>query len=276
MAAGRTATEGCFDRRHHRSPHGRGPRPVVVGRPRASCTDMLPLIAVIVAIVAYFVQSRVPVVHRHANFASFDYDLGMYDQGIWQFAHGRSFMTVRGMDVFGAARQPRLPAVRALLLARRRPAVPRLPQHARRHAVAVPVYLLGRYHLRSRWAGLLAGDRLPRALLTAVEDPGDLPSREPRRAARRRRVLPRRPGRAGAGTGVCVFGAIIWKEDVALVIFVLGFLVFFMYKDRWRGSLTIRGVGAVPGSSSPRSSSCPRSSSPAPCSTTSSAHSART
>src|SRR4051794_36477764 len=61
---------------------------------------ILPLALAIGVCVAYFVQFELLSWQRHANFASFDYDLGMYDQGIWQLAHGRSFMTIRGMDVF--------------------------------------------------------------------------------------------------------------------------------------------------------------------------------
>src|SRR4051812_39469526 len=38
---------------------------------------------------------------RHAHFNTFDYDLGLNSQAAWLIAHGRGFMTVRGMQVFG-------------------------------------------------------------------------------------------------------------------------------------------------------------------------------
>jgi hypothetical protein len=43
---------------------------------------------------------------------------------------------------------------------------------------------------------------------------------------------------------VCVVGALIWKEDVALAVIMLGFLVWLMYKDRRQGWATIV-VGVV-------------------------------
>ncbi len=38
---------------------------------------------------------------RQDRFATFGFDLGIYDQATWLLAHGRSFMTMRGLDVFG-------------------------------------------------------------------------------------------------------------------------------------------------------------------------------
>ena len=39
---------------------------------------------------------------QHANWRSFGFDTGIYDQGMWLLAHGRDpFMTMRGMDYWG-------------------------------------------------------------------------------------------------------------------------------------------------------------------------------
>jgi len=41
------------------------------------------------------------VVHRHNNFATFDFDLGIHDQSLWLLANGKWFNTVCGLPVFG-------------------------------------------------------------------------------------------------------------------------------------------------------------------------------
>ena len=41
------------------------------------------------------------VVRRHHGFWDVDFDMGIQDQSIWLLAHGRGFMTVRGLQVFG-------------------------------------------------------------------------------------------------------------------------------------------------------------------------------
>jgi len=64
---------------------GRGP-PVVVAL----------LVALYVGVFGHLTWSQ------HANWASFGFDVGIYDQGMWLLAHGRDpFMTIRGMDYWG-------------------------------------------------------------------------------------------------------------------------------------------------------------------------------
>src|ERR1700674_3843344 len=38
---------------------------------------------------------------QQSNFGTFGYDMGIYDQAIWLLAHGHSFITVRGLSVWG-------------------------------------------------------------------------------------------------------------------------------------------------------------------------------
>src|ERR1700738_4858758 len=41
------------------------------------------------------------VYRQHSNFATFGFDIGIHDQGIWLASRGRStFVTVRGLDYF--------------------------------------------------------------------------------------------------------------------------------------------------------------------------------
>jgi len=56
----------------------------------------------VAALVGTFVIVYAPLVYRrHANFASFSWDMGIFDQAVWLLSRGRSFITVRGLDFFG-------------------------------------------------------------------------------------------------------------------------------------------------------------------------------
>jgi uncharacterized membrane protein len=241
MARGRTATEQWFDGATARS------RKVAAHvqswwATQGFLRSILPLCLVITVVIAYFVQFEWLVWQRHANFASFDYDLGLYDQGIWQLAHGRQFMTLRGMNVFGQhANLGFLLFVPFYWLG----AGPQFLDFLNTLgvvAVAWPVYLLGRYHMKSRWAGFwlviaYLGHFAPQWKIQETFHPESL-------------AAPLIVGAFYLATRSrwksywwCVFGALIWKEDFSLVVIVLGFLVFFMFKDRWRGILTILAGG---------------------------------
>jgi uncharacterized membrane protein len=41
------------------------------------------------------------VIRRHDRYWDVDFDMGIHDQAVWLLAHGRGFMTVRGLQVFG-------------------------------------------------------------------------------------------------------------------------------------------------------------------------------
>ena len=54
-----------------------------------------------VAVVVWIATFAFLVVHRHDRFWDVDFDMGIHDQAIWLLAHGRGFITVRGLQVFG-------------------------------------------------------------------------------------------------------------------------------------------------------------------------------
>ena len=70
------------------------------GRDRLLQHD-LPLLLVVLASLWFMVTFGTLVVRRHNEFGSFDYDLGIYDQGIWLLGEGRQFLTVRGLRFLG-------------------------------------------------------------------------------------------------------------------------------------------------------------------------------
>lgn len=59
------------------------------------------LIVVSVAVTSWTIVISRLVMARHNNFGTFDYDLGIHDQAIWGFANGEWFNTVRGMASLG-------------------------------------------------------------------------------------------------------------------------------------------------------------------------------
>jgi uncharacterized membrane protein len=107
----------------------------------------------------------------------------------------------------------------------------------------IPVYLLGRHHLRSDWAGLWLSvaflfHYVPQWMIQETFHPENL-------------AAPFIIGAFWFATTKrwkpywwCIALALIWKEDVALVVAMMGILVFFMFGDRRRGVWTsVIGVG---------------------------------
>ncbi len=56
---------------------------------------------VVVACLVWVITLGRLVMLRHDRFGTFDFDVGIYDQFLWQAAHFRGFSTVRGVEFFG-------------------------------------------------------------------------------------------------------------------------------------------------------------------------------
>ncbi len=57
--------------------------------------------ALLALITLWIATFSILVVQRQNRFWSVDFDMGIYDQAVWLLAHGRQFITVRGLPVFG-------------------------------------------------------------------------------------------------------------------------------------------------------------------------------
>src|SRR4051794_7833784 len=75
----------------------RSPAAAIAGSLRAEPTGALLAVAITVWCIVF---GRL-MWQRHARFGTFDFDLGHHDQAIWLLAHGKGFITVSGMPVFG-------------------------------------------------------------------------------------------------------------------------------------------------------------------------------
>src|SRR5689334_13775933 len=58
-------------------------------------------LALAAAVVVWIVSFAVLTYRRQDRFWSVDFDMGLHDQSVWLLAHGRDFLTVRGLQVFG-------------------------------------------------------------------------------------------------------------------------------------------------------------------------------
>ena len=64
-------------------------------------THYLPL-AFLFMVVVYWLNAFVPLaIDQHRNYFTSDFDLGIFDQATWLLAHGRGFITVRGLPFLG-------------------------------------------------------------------------------------------------------------------------------------------------------------------------------
>ena len=93
---------------------------------------------------------------RHERFGTFDHDLGIWDQAVWLLAHGHSFDTVRGLEVFGFHASPALYLLGAVLLVGGGRQLPRrLIMVVTLTLAAVPIFRAANHHLRNQWFALV-------------------------------------------------------------------------------------------------------------------------
>jgi uncharacterized membrane protein len=183
-----------------------------------------PMLVLYFAMALMAVTFLVLVYWRHARFGTFDYDLGLYDQQMWQLSNGRGFMTVRGLHAFGHhANIAHLLLVPFYWLG----AGPNFLNSLMIVAVvlgAIPVYGIAHHHLRNEWHALvpaLAFLLHPTTgwLLQETYHPDAMaiaPMFAAYYAALKHRWL---------AYGLWLAFAMSWKEDVALAAFMLGIVL---------------------------------------------------
>jgi uncharacterized membrane protein len=204
-------------------------------------------IALGVAIAIWVLTFALLVVRRQDRFWSVDFDMGIYDQAVWLLARGHDFITVRGLPVFGhhATFGFYLFAPASWLGAG--PDFLNVVQVAVLALGAVPLYLLGRHRSLSPWAAaaLATAFLLHPALqflsweLFHPESIAITPLLCAYLCAVRR----------SWGWFACwAVLAVSFKEDLALVLLVLGLVIAFRRRhqpgDRRAGLITA-GVAAL-------------------------------
>ncbi len=97
------------------------------------------------------------IILRHQRFATFDFDEGIYDQYLWQLAHGRAANTVRGVPLAGHHASFAFVLLVPLVWLGAGPNTWNLLMTLALGATAAPLYLLARDKLHREWLALLVG-----------------------------------------------------------------------------------------------------------------------
>ena len=174
---------------------------------------------------------------RHARFATFAFDLGIYDQATWLLSEGRTFMTVRGLHVFAHHASPALVLYAPAYWLGGGPEILNASMVASQALGAVPVYLIARDRLSSQWLAVGLGTAYllhPSLQFFAWESfHPDVMVMTPLLFAWWF-ALRRRWG----WFALALVYAVAWKEDAALYVAALGVVVVIVHR-RWRvGALT--------------------------------------
>ncbi len=197
----------------------------------------------IIGIGAWVTGFSILVHDRISRFSAFDFDMGIYDQGVWLLAHGRMFSTVRGLPILGHHVNLDLYLFAPFSwLGLANPTFLCVVQAASLGLGAVPVFLLARRRLAQPWLAVaLAFAYLAHPSLQWMTWELFHPDAMA--------ILPLLFAYYLSVTGnwrwyvVCVAYALLWKEDVALVVVLLGLLVAL--RGERRIGLATAGTAAV-------------------------------
>ena len=175
--------------------------------------------------IAWIAWVYLDVWRRHDRFGSFDYDLGFHTQYLWLLSHGRSFSTITGLPVFGHNVTPGyllfvpfgwLGAGAQFL---------DLIQTVALGAAVIPIFRLARRRFSSDWTAMLlaAVFLLNPVVLNLVFETfhPEVMSIAPLLAA-----VDAAEDKRWRRFGWLIAFAMLWKVDVALFVFMLGFRVW--------------------------------------------------
>jgi uncharacterized membrane protein len=218
--------------------------PAVRARARAFAGDDRAWIVLVVVTLWWILSFSQLVWRRHDRFGSFAFDMGIYDQGVWLLGHGRMFDTVRGLPILGHHVNLNLLLLAPFSQLGAGPGFLNIFQVVSLGLGAVPLWLLARYRFRSGWIALV----FPVAYLAhpSVQSFAwelfhpDVLAITPLFAAWYCLVTRRR----GWAVGFLAYAA-AWKEDVALLIVVLGVVVAVRDARRGRGWRFGAGIAAA-------------------------------
>lgn len=169
-------------------------------------------------------------VRNHENFGTWAFDMGIYDQAFWLVSRGQSWVTVRGIDVWGHHTNLIAVAYAPFYWLGAGPRFLVVTQAAALGAGAIPTYLIARDRFRNPWLGLVFAvvylmyapiqwitwaNFHPEALVVT-------PFLFAWWFARQRRWR---------GTFVSLVIALSTREDVALAVLVMGLVLWWLLRD---------------------------------------------
>jgi uncharacterized membrane protein len=197
----------------------------------------VPRALLVAAITAFSVFYVVHLSMLHDRFWTTGYDLGIFDQATWLVAHGKTFITIRGLSFWGHHVNPGLVLFAPFYWLG---AGPRFLDGAMVLAYAAgafPVFRIARHHLQNEWIAL--------ALATAylLQTGGQWILHETFHpevlaiAPMLYAYLAMLEGRWRAYWVWLVF-AMCWKEDIAITVAMLG-VVLALRGNRKNGAITL-------------------------------------
>ncbi len=214
-----------------------------VVRARDRLPTIEPAAAALAAVaLVWVVVFSVLVVRRHEGFWDVDFDMGIQDQSVWLLAHGRGFLTVRGLQVFGHHFTPGYFLLAPASWLGAGPNFLNVLQVNILALATVPLYLLGRDRGLTPWPAAALGAAF---LLHPAAQFFSWELFHPEVIAITPLLCAYLCARRGSWRWFAVWTllAICWKEDVALAVVVLGLVV------AWRGErrigLTTAGLAAL-------------------------------
>jgi uncharacterized membrane protein len=190
------------------------------------------------------------VVHRHNNFATFDFDLGIHDQSLWLLANGKWFNTVCGLTVFGHHAMFMYYFLVPFVWLGGGPNLWNMFQVAALACAAYPVFLIARHRLKSEISALAFGIAwllLPTTAYLAWETFHPETMAIPfllmgyHYATSRPEGMGKHVTRHNIITVVWIAIAMLWKEDISLAVMGLGILLMFRKRIRF-GAMLFAGA----------------------------------
>ncbi len=205
--------------------------------------DRLAVGVLVIGIGAWVTGFSMLVSDRIDRFSAFDFDMGIYDQGVWLLARGRMFSTVRGLPILGHHVNLNLLLFAPFSwLGLASPTFLSVVQAVSLGVGAVPVFLLARHRLGHPWLAVaLAFAYLAHPSLqwmTWELFHPDAMAITPLLFAYYLAVV-----RRWRWFAVAVVYALGWKEDVALFVVLLGLLLAL--RGERRIGLGTAGAAAV-------------------------------
>lgn len=183
-----------------------------------------PVVLLVLAIVGWVAFFSLHVYWRQDRFGTADHDLGIWDQAVWLLSEGRSFITVRGLHVFGFHASPALYLYVPFYWLGAGPNFLDISQVLMLSLGAVAVFRVARHHLGNEWQSLVLAiaflfNFTGQWVLHETFHP-EVMAVTPLLFA----YLAACEGRWRALAGWLVF-ALMWKEDVALAGLMIGFVL---------------------------------------------------
>jgi uncharacterized membrane protein len=201
-------------------------------------------LTLLACVVMYWLSDFVPrVIDQQRNYATYDYDLGIFDQTTWLLAHGRGFITLRGLPFLGHHLNLGLILFAPAYWLGAGPELLNVAMTVAMAACVVPLAAIcHRYRPTTSWYALAFGFTF---LYCPVTQDMLVDSFYPEKMA-----MPFMLGALWAAMerrwrlfAVCAVLTVVWKEDLALFVMMLG-LGVAVKRDRRIGAITV-GLAAA-------------------------------